>query len=54
MVEPTKEKEGTTPTKGKTGKRKWLGRIGTFLLMGGVDTGLNCWRGNSYRYFGFG
>jgi len=35
MVEPTKEKEGTTPTKGKTGKRKWLGRIGTFLLMGG-------------------
>ena len=35
MVEPTKEKEGTTPTKEKTGKRKWLGRIGTFLMMGG-------------------
>jgi hypothetical protein len=28
------EKEGTT-TKEKTGKRKWLGRIGTFLMMGG-------------------
>jgi len=35
MVEPTKEKEGITPTKEKTGKRKWLGRIGTFLMMGG-------------------
>ena len=28
------DKEGTT-TKEKTGKRKWLSRIGTFLLMGG-------------------
>jgi hypothetical protein len=42
MAEPTKEKEettttkeGTTTTKKKTGKRKWLGRIGTFLVMGG-------------------
>jgi hypothetical protein len=35
MVEPTKDKEGTTTTKGKTGKRKWLSRIGTFLMMGG-------------------
>jgi hypothetical protein len=35
MVEPTKEKEVTTPTKEKTGKRKWLGRFVTFLMYGG-------------------
>ena len=35
MIEPTEEKEGITTTKQKTGKRKWLGRIGTFLMMGG-------------------
>jgi uncharacterized membrane protein len=35
MVEPTKDKEGTTTTKGKTGKRKWLDRFVTFLSMGG-------------------
>jgi len=35
MVEPTKDKEGTTTTKGKTGKRKWLDRFVTFLTMGG-------------------
>jgi len=35
VIEPTEEKEGITTTKQKTGKRKWLGRIGTFLMMGG-------------------
>jgi hypothetical protein len=35
MVEPTKEKEGTTPTKEETGKRKWRGRFVNFLFMGG-------------------
>ena len=34
MVEPTKEKEETTVSK-KKGWRKWLGRIGTFMMMGG-------------------
>jgi len=33
MVKPTKDKERTTTE--KTGKRKWLGRLGTFLIMGG-------------------
>lgn len=28
------QKEGIT-TEGKTGKRKWLNRIGNFMMMGG-------------------
>jgi len=35
MVEPTKEKEKTTATKEKTGKRKWLSRLGNFMMYGG-------------------
>ena len=33
------EKEVTATTEKKTGKRKWLSRIGKFLMYGGVDAG---------------
>ncbi len=33
--EMMQQKEGTTTTKAKTGKRKWLSRLGNFMLMGG-------------------
>ena len=35
MEETVKEKEGTTITEGKKGKRKWLGRVLNFLMYGG-------------------
>ncbi len=35
MTAQSKENEKATTTKGKTGKRKWLSRFGTFLMMGG-------------------
>jgi len=35
MEEAAKEKEGTTITEGKKGKRKWLGRVLNFLMYGG-------------------
>ena len=35
MEEAAKEKEGTTITEVKKGKRKWLSRILNFLMFGG-------------------
>lgn len=35
MEEAAKEKEGTTITEGKKGKRKWLSRVLNFLMYGG-------------------
>ncbi len=35
MEEAVKEKEGTTITEVKKGKRKWLGRVLNFLMYGG-------------------
>lgn len=35
METPTKDKRETPVTEEKKGKRKWLSRIGNFMMMGG-------------------
>ncbi len=34
MTTPAKEQDGAVAAKAMSGKRKWLKRIGTFLMMG--------------------